>query len=161
MYQQISVHYLKRKCVCAQMATTLTKGQIELLESIYFNPSKPGSYVSAQVLQKAAFLAAAALKKKKRKGVKVTAPTPRQVQSWLLEKCAYTVHRPARRKYRTKSVIVGGINVQLQADLVDMQQWARENDGYRYILLAVDCFSRYAYAQKLQNKQGAMTANAL
>ena len=42
--------------------------------------------------------------------------------------------------------------MQLQMDLVDMQQWSIENDGYRYILLAVDCFSRYAYSRPVVTK---------
>ena len=33
--------------------------------------------------------------------------------------------RPLHRKYPMKKVIVGGVNIQLQMDLVDMQQWER------------------------------------
>ena len=60
-----------------------------------------------------------------------------------------------------KKVIVGGVNIQLQMDLVDMQQWSAENDGYRYILLAVDCFSRYAFSRPLKTKQGPVVALAI
>lgn len=60
-----------------------------------------------------------------------------------------------------KQVIVSGVNIQLQADLIDMQPWARQNDGFKYILLAIDCFSRFAYSQPLTTKQGQIVANAL
>ena len=60
-----------------------------------------------------------------------------------------------------KKAIVGGVNIQLQMDLVDMQQWSAENDGYRYILLAVDCFSRYAFSRPLKTKQGPVVALAI
>ena len=60
-----------------------------------------------------------------------------------------------------KKVIVGGVNIQLQMDLVDMQQWSAENEGYRYILLAVDCFSRYAYSRPLKTKQGPIVASEI
>ena len=60
-----------------------------------------------------------------------------------------------------KKVIVGGVNIQLQMDLVDMQQWSAENDGYRYMLLAVDCFSRYAFSRPLKTKQGPVVALAI
>ena len=60
-----------------------------------------------------------------------------------------------------KRVIVGGANMQLQMDLLDMQQWSAENDGYRYILLAIDCFSRYAYSWPLKTKQGPVVALAI
>ena len=60
-----------------------------------------------------------------------------------------------------KKVIVGGVNIQLQMDLVDMQQWSAENDGYRYIILAVDCFSRYTFSRPLKTKQGPVVALAI
>ena len=69
-------------------------------------------------------------------------------------------HRPLHKKYPMKKVIVGGVNIQLQMDLVDMQQWSTENDSYRYVLLAVDCFSRYAYSIPLKTKQGPAVALA-
>ena len=78
-----------------------------------------------------------------------------------MEKRAYTAHRPLRKKYPMKKVIVSGVNIQLQMDLVDMQQWSTENDGYRYILLTVDCFSRYAYSKPLKTKQGPIVAQAI
>jgi len=79
----------------------------------------------------------------------------------LLQKRSFTLHRPARKSYPMKMVIVSGVNIQLQADLVDMQQWATQNDGFRYILLAIDCFSRYAYSRPLKTKQGIVVRNAI
>jgi hypothetical protein len=35
-----------------------------------------------------------------------------------------------------------------------MQQVASENDGYRYILNVIDCFSRYGWSKPLKNKTG-------
>ena len=57
-------------------------------------------------------------------------------------------------------VIVSGVNTQIQADLVDMQPWANTNNGYRYSLLAIDCFSCFAYVQPLKTKQGEPVASA-
>ena len=70
-------------------------------------------------------------------------------------------HRPLHKKYPIKKVIVGGVNIQLQMDLVDMQQCSAENDGCRYILLAVDCFSRYTFSRPLQTKLGPVVALAI
>jgi hypothetical protein len=42
-----------------------------------------------------------------------------------------------------------------------MQEWTKENDGYRYILLTVDCFSRFAYARGMKKKTGSETAEAV
>jgi len=140
------------------MTTNLTKGQRALLEKTYFNPAQSGSFMSAQALHTAFNKQPP---KGKTRGVQVKTPNLKQIQEWLLEKRAYTVHRPARKKYPMKQVIVGGVNNQLQVDLVDMQQWANLNDGFRYILLAIDCFSRYAYARPLKTKQGTVVTESL
>lgn len=138
---------------------SLTKGQISLLEKAYFDPTQPASYASARALRTSLLLKKQPFKKKR--GNIVKTPSLKQIQAWLLEKRAFTLHRPARKKYPMKQVIVGGVNIQLQMDLVDMQPWATQNDGFRYILLAVDCFSRYAYSEPLKTKQGPLVSEKI
>ena len=53
---------------------------------------------------------------------------------------AYTLHKPARRHYKRIPIYVGGIDAQWQADLADMQGFARQNDGMRYLLTVIDVF---------------------
>jgi hypothetical protein len=132
------------------MMKKLTQGQKQLLEKTYLSPSQAASFSSAQKLR-------AALISKKRpskRGSSIRVPSLKQIQAWLLEKRPYTLHRPARKHYKMKKVIVSGVNHQLQMDLIDMQQWAAQNDSNRYILIAIDCFSRYAYSRPLRTKQG-------
>jgi transposase InsO family protein len=138
------------------MSDHLTRGQIEMLEKAYFNPAHAGSFSSAKGLRTSLQMK----KQSQKRGNRVRLPTQKQIQNWLLTKRAYTAHRPARKKYPMKQVIVSGVNTQIQADLVEMQPWANTNDGYRYILLAIDCFSRYAYARPLKTKQGEPVASA-
>ena len=38
-------------------------------------------------------------------------------------------------------------------DLIDMQKFAEFNDGVKYILTVIDCFSRYAFAVPLKSKK--------
>ena len=140
--------------------SALTKGQRTLLENLYFTPRQAGSLSSAAALRRA-LLKRERRRRRGRRGIAIKVPSESQIKEWLLEKRAFTVHRPARKKYKMKSVIVGGVNIQLQADLVDMQPWASENDGFRYILLAIDCFSRFAYSRPLKKKDGESTADAL
>ena len=78
-----------------------------------------------------------------------------------MKKRAFTLHRPARKNYPMKKVIVPDVDIQFQADLIDMQVWSSSNDGYRYILLAVDCFSQFAYARSLKTKHGILVTEAL
>ena len=50
-------------------------------------------------------------------------------------------------------MIATNINDVYQMDLVDMQKFAEFNDGVKYILTVIDCFSRYAFAVPLKSKK--------
>lgn len=54
-----------------------------------------------------------------------------------------------------------GIADTLQADLIEMQPYKRENQGYRYILIVIDVFTKMAYAEPLKDKTGPETARAM
>jgi hypothetical protein len=49
-------------------------------------------------------------------------------------------------------VIVSGPNEQLDVDLEDIQSLSKDNDGIKYLLVAIDVFSRYAWVEPLKNK---------
>ena len=46
-------------------------------------------------------------------------------------------------------------------DLVEMQEWSKENQNYRYMLNVVDCFSKYAWSVPLLDKKAETVLNAL
>ena len=41
-----------------------------------------------------------------------------------------------------------------------MQEWQKDNKGYRYILNVIDCFSKYAWSVPLKDKKGQTVLNA-
>lgn len=45
-------------------------------------------------------------------------------------------------------------------DLVDIQALSENNDGMRYIMTVIDCFTRYAWAKLLPDKTGSVVLNA-
>ena len=49
----------------------------------------------------------------------------------------------------------------LQLDLVDLSNLATANNNYKYLLVAVDVFSRYAFVEPLKNKRAETIADAL
>ncbi len=51
-------------------------------------------------------------------------------------------------------MISAGIGTDFQADLTDMQNLARMNKGYRYILCVIDIFTRMAYYEPIKRKTG-------
>ena len=70
--------------------------------------------------------------------------------------------KPKRRRFRRRPVLAGGgIDSIWTADLLDIHQYARQNKGYKFILVVLDVFSRFAWARPLKNKSGKEVANAL
>lgn len=70
------------------------------------------------------------------------------------------IHRPARRNFLRRRTIVKGYADLWQSDLADMQSYKDENDGYRYILIVINCYTKYVWARPLKNKTGSHVRNA-
>lgn len=102
------------------------------LDKQYTNPALPGSFSG-----KNAFLRAL-----KRRGTKVSR---KDVDEYLMNEEAYTLHRPNRKKYKRNQVIVSGIDDTFQADLIDVSTISRFNDDHKFILTCIDVFSKYAW----------------
>ena len=62
------------------------------------------------------------------------------------------LHRPFKKKFKTSGVRLSHIDEIWGADLVDMQEWAHVNDGYKYILNIIDCFSKYVWSYQIRDK---------
>lgn len=121
---------------------TAKDGSVErTLHKIYTGLKNPGSLGGVQAVWREV--------KKKHSHI-----SKKYVTDWLHNQATYTLHKPARKKYPTKKVVVGGIHLQLQADLADMQSLAKHNQNFRYILTVIDCFSRVAWAVPLKDKTG-------
>ena len=71
------------------------------------------------------------------------------------------LHKPKRKNYLRRKIIVNHINEIVAADLVEMQKFARLNKGYRYSLTYIDIFSKFAWVIPLKDKKGINAKNAL
>jgi len=78
----------------------------------------------------------------------------KKAQRVLERDLAYTLHKPRRRHFLTLPVIVGGLDDQWVADLVEVQPLAKHNRGIRYLLTVLDVLSKYAWVQPLKAKTG-------
>ena len=81
----------------------------------------------------------------------------KQVSEWLAGEDAYM---PARINYKRNRVIVNSIDIQFQADLVDMSMYTKENDNFKYMLTCIDVFSKYDWTRVLKNKTGVEVTKA-
>ena len=82
-------------------------------------------------------------------------PAERDVERWLSTQDAYTLHKPVRRHFKRRCVVVGGPNQQWQADLVDMSRLKTANDGTTFLLTVIDVFSKRAWCIPLKSKSAA------
>lgn len=64
------------------------------------------------------------------------------------------LHRPARKNYARRRVIIKGIDDLWQADLLELQPHAKDNEGQRYILIVIDCLSKFVWYAGLKTKTG-------
>ena len=70
------------------------------------------------------------------------------------------MHKPLKRKFQRRQVLVNEIDDVWAADLVEMQEWKNVNKGYRYILNVIDCFSKFAWSVPLKDKKGETVSDA-
>ena len=112
-----------------------------LLSNIYYNPSSPAGFSTADKLYQEAKLKNGSIKLK-------------DVKDWLSGQLTYTLHKPLRRRFNRCKIISSKPNEQWQADLVDLQKFSKNNDGYKYLLTIIDIFSKYAFVVPIKSKSG-------
>ena len=71
------------------------------------------------------------------------------------------LHKPIRRKFNKRRVLVSGIDKLWAAELADMKAFSKYNQGYNFILVVIDIFSKYGWAIPLKNKEGKTVAEAV
>ena len=74
---------------------------------------------------------------------------------------AEELHKPVRRKFKRRRVLVNGIDKIWAADLADMQAFSKFNRGIKYLLAVIDVFSKYGWLIPLKDKMGKSVASAL
>ena len=80
---------------------------------------------------------------------------------YLRRNVAHSLHRQRRKRFPRRKVITSYPGQIVQSDLIDMQKLSSKNSGYNYILVLIDCFSKYLWAAPLKSKSGPETADAL
>ena len=84
----------------------------------------------------------------------------KQVSKWLSFQDTYTLHKPVRYRFPRRRVIVGGIDHQWQADLVDVSRLSKLNKGFKFLLTCIDVLSKYAWVVPLKDKTGQSLVRA-
>lgn len=70
------------------------------------------------------------------------------------------LYRQAIRKFKHRRVVIKGLMDLYQADLIFMDKYSRDNNGFKYLLTVINCFSKYAWAIPLKRKTSAEVSKA-
>lgn len=111
----------------------------KLLEKLYYDPKNPGSYSGLSSF----------LRNNKKK---INKKFKKNVKKWILGEETYTLHKPSFKNYKRNQTVVFGIANTYQADLIDLQKFEEENDGFRYLLCVIDVFKKCAWVVPLKTK---------
>src|SRR5215475_4323724 len=91
--------------------------------------------------------------------IKRSGKSKKEVKEFLESQNVYSLHKPIKTKFQRRRVYVDHIDQQWQADLVDMKSLKSHNKNYNYILMVIDCFSKYGWAVALKKKTGDEVLN--
>ena len=107
---------------------------MSLFQDVYYDAKNKGSFGGVRKLEDEA------------------PPARGSAKKWLNSQLTYQIHKPVKLKYPTRKYSLRGVDVQFQADLVDMSKYANVNKGYKWLLTCMDLFSRYAWAIPIKSK---------
>jgi hypothetical protein len=113
----------------------------EYLTDLYYDPAQPGSFSGLQKLWKI-------VKSDNDYGL-----TYGDVKEWLSTQETYKRHKPVKRLFKRQRIIMSAIDQQWDADIMDMVKFSRQNNGYRYLAIFIDIFSRYIWVEPLKTKK--------
>ena len=82
------------------------------------------------------------------------------ITAWLKKQDAYTLHRPVQHRFPRIRVVTQGKDDLWDADLADVSNVAKYNDGVRFLLVAIDVFTRYLWVVPLKDKTGDSVVSA-
>jgi len=114
---------------------------------LYFNPEFPASLSS---LGKFYTEAKKVIKNLKRSDLK----------RWAQQSPTYTIHKSARKNFNRERIMTMYIDYLWEIDLVDVARLKEFNDGYTFLLVCIDSFSKYAWVRPLKRKTGKETNDA-
>ncbi|KAL3108903.1 hypothetical protein niasHT_011453 [Heterodera trifolii] len=113
-----------------------------LLEFLYKDLSSPVAFTSVESL----------LREARKTQPKINRT---DVQNYLATQRTYTLHRQAKRRYRRLPTLAPGLHTEWQADLAIFDRLAKQNRGYKYLLVCIDTLSRQVFVEPVKTKTSA------
>ena len=118
------------------------------LQKLYYNPLFPGSFGGVERFYREV----------KKIHPKVKKDTIALV---LRSQPPYSLHKQYRRPQKFRKTLVYGPRDLWQIDLMDMQRYAKENKGFKYICIVIDCFTKFFWIKPLKSKTATQVVKSL
>ncbi|KAL3120003.1 hypothetical protein niasHT_002204 [Heterodera trifolii] len=113
--------------------------KLRLLEFLYKDLSSPVAFTSVEPL----------LREARKTQPKINRA---EVQNYLATQRTYTLHRQAKPRYRRLPTLAPGLHTEWQADLAIFDRLAKQNRGYKYLLVCIDTLSRQVFVEPVKTK---------
>ncbi|XP_061190298.1 uncharacterized protein LOC133198185 [Saccostrea echinata] len=113
----------------------------DYLRKLYYTPGNPGAFAGPEKLYQAV------KKEGKHKIGRI------RIRQFLNNEDPYSLLKPIRRSFPRSKVVVNTIDSMWDGDLADVSNISSENDGYKFLLVLIDVFSRFLFIVPLKNKQ--------
>ena len=110
------------------------------LSSIYFKAGHPASYAGTDKLYET-------IKKEGKFRM-----SKNKINEWISKQDGFSLQKQIKHKVVRPTVIVSGIDTQWDMDTGCMNRYSRSNDGYKYIMLAIDIFSKLVWTRPLHSR---------
>ena len=121
---------------------SLTKKESTYLDSVYNNKNNPLAFSSLNTLYKGV----------REKGeIKIS---KRKVGEWLNSQNSHTLFKQPRRVFARQRIISSSKFYQLDVDTLNMGFYSKRNNGYSFILVCIDTFTRYLITRPLYSLKG-------
>lgn len=82
------------------------------------------------------------------------------VEAWIDKQSTYNKHRRTTRNFTQRMYTVDNIDSLWECDLMDMRFLKDYNDGYTFLLVVIDVFSKQAWIEPLKDKSGKAVVRA-
>lgn len=73
---------------------------------------------------------------------------------------SFSVHKPVRRVYPTRAIILKGPREHFCSDLIDMQSFSRKNGGFNWLVVALDGFTKELFVRPVKKKTTNQVSDA-
>jgi hypothetical protein len=120
------------------------------LSNTYYNPRTPGSFGGIIKLWQSI----------RKRNDKPHGLTLKYVKKWLNKQETYRMHKKLRKRFRTEKLIFDNLDTVWSTDLISVQNIKKWNNNFTFLMVVVDCFSRFMFVCAIKKKTGEATAAA-